>query len=675
MGESAGLVEDRATAAVGTKVSAAGWVAEGLEHHRAGRLPEASACYAAALRIDPGHADGLNLSGVLARQRGDLSVSERLITKAIQRNGAVATYHHNLARTKALQGRVNEAVESFGRALKLNDRDAESLQMLAEILVSRGAFAEAVDLYQRLLALKPGEPAVYFRIGTLHKVCGEMKQALRVYRRAASLFPANADAAFNLAMALFEANRKAEAVEYFEAVLEARPDDSEAYNCLGLVHHELLKTDLAKEAYLNALRVRPDFPEALSNLGALLMDMGELELSEALVRRAIGLMPELLNAHCNLGNVLARRGDAVGAIESLRRVLAVDPRHAEALCAVGFLLDKMGDEAGALECFQMALEMKPESPLNQFNLSSHTLAAGKFAEGWRQYERRWEVRQFKEATREFARPRWKGEDLRGASIYVYAEQGLGDTIHFARYVPLLVQRGAKVILEVQPLLLNLLRGLHPEVRVVAGRAEVSENYEWVCPLMSLPGIFGTDLSNIPGTGPYLFAQPSLVEAWAQRVAGETLRVGLVWSGSTEHTRDHLRSMSLQQFERVLALPGTSFYSMQKGNGAAQLQRFGERVVDLGRELMDFTDTSAVIANLDLVITVDTSVAHLAAAMGKPTWILLHHAPDWRWLRGRTDSPWYPTVRLFTQTSAGRWEDVLERIVVELGAVVASRMRR
>ena len=674
MGESTGLMERRATGTAKPRVSIARRIEEGLGHHRAGRLPEASACYAAVLRTDPQHADALNLSGVLARQRGDLSISDRLISKAIQRNGSVATYHHNLARTRAAQGRVDEAVQSFRKALKLNAADVESLQMLAELLVNRGELAEASSCYERLLALGPGEPGVYFRIGALEKLCGEMERALATYERAVTLFPQNPDAHFNLATALLEANRPAEAVEHYEAVLAVRPDDSEAYNCLGLARHRLLQMGLAKEAYLNALRLRPEFPEAFSNLGALLMDLGELELSEALVRRAIALMPGLLNAHCNLGNVLARKGDAVAAIASLRTVLTSAPRHAEALCALGFLLDRIGDEAGAFQCFTLALKEKPDSPLMQFNLSSHTLAAGKFAEGWRQYERRWEVRQFCAALRGFDKPRWKGEDLSGSSIYVYAEQGLGDTIHFARYVPLLVERGATVYFEVQPLLLNLLRDLHPSVHVVAGREEVSAEYAWVCPLLSLPGVFGTDLSNIPGTAPYVFARPALAQGWAERMAGETLRVGLVWSGSTEHTRDGLRSMTLRQLERLVATPGTTFYSVQKGNGAAQLCEFSlrERVTDLGPELLDFIDTAAVIANLDLVITVDTSVAHLAAAMGKPTWILVHHAPDWRWLRGRRDSPWYPTVRLFTQPGAGRWDEVLEQAVAELADAVSQR---
>ena len=645
----------------------------GLAHHRAGDLKSAQTCYSEIIRREPRNADALHLSGVVARQQDDLEASKRLIRKAIAINEFVATYHHNLGRTHALQGNLTLAIASYRRALSLHAEDVDSMQALARLLGETGEVSQAIALYKTVLDLSPGRSEVYYSLGLLLKVCGDMESALEFYKRAAELFPETSDSHFNLAKTLYEAGRPAESLLCYQRVLALNPDDAETHNCVARILHERGDLGLARQSYLRALHLCPDFPEALSNLGALQMDAGEFKTAQALLRRAIAVKPDLMNAYCNLGSLLTKQGDALGAVEAFRKVLMKNPRDVTTLSNLGCTLDALGDSDGAASCFRMALEVEPTSSLARFNLSSHILLAGDFAEGWREYEQRWEVRQFAGKREPFAQPQWQGEPILGSRIYVYAEQGLGDTLHFVRYVPKLVELGAEVVLEVQPLLYSLLRDMGPAVRVVPKR-ERPQDVDWHCPLLSLAGVFRTDLGNMPAAVPYLHAEPGKKETWSRRLATVGLRVGLVWTGNPEHTRDRLRSIPIAHFGRLTEVKGSTFYSLQKGLTAKQWDDVAAAtrdLTDLGLELEDFTDTAAIVANLDLVITVDTSVAHLAGAMGKPVWILLPHAPDWRWLKDRTDSPWYPTARLFRQTVAGRWGDVLDRVAADLQQLAAA----
>ena len=645
---------------------------EGLAQHRSGRLHEAAFCYASVLEAQPRQADALNLLGVLARQQNDLVTSERLILAAVHQNASVATYHHHLAKTYTLQGRPQKAAQSYRQALSLNPDDVDSMQLLATLLGEAGEWEPASALYAQLLEREPQKTEWCYRLGQALKGQGRMSEALVFYRQAVLLHPNVADGHFNLGRALFEAQHRSESVQCFRRVLALEPDDAEAYNYLAQILHECGDVGQAKQAYLEALRYRPDFVEALANLGALLMEMSALNSAEALLRRAVQLAPDFSCAHSNLGTVLARQGRFVEAFESFRRVLLNDPSNAVALSSMGFSLDALGDLEGARECFKLALKADPDSALLRFNLSSHLLLEGNFAEGWSWYECRWEVRQFTGKPRAYAQPRWQGEDIAGGSIFLFAEQGLGDTLQFARYALLLVERGAQVFLEVQPALGQLLRTLHPAIKVLIKDQEEVPATDWYCPLLSLPKVFGTDLSNVPATVPYLHADKEKAKQWARRLHVPGLRVGVVWCGNPEHTRDRLRSIPFAQFRQLMGVAQTSVYSLQKGGAAIQVSLADAEpaLCDLDSYLLDFTDTAAVVANLDLVITVDTAVAHLAGAMGKPVWILLAHAPDWRWLTVQTESPWYPTARLFRQSSPGDWGETLVQVKKALSALVS-----
>jgi len=331
----------------------------------------------------------------------------------------------------------------------------------------------------------------------------------------------------------------------------------------------------------------------------------------------------------------------------------------------------LGDLAQATECFQRVLELAPDSAEARAFLGLVHLKQGNFRLGLSEYEDRWSTPYGVRFRRKLPQPLWKGEPLEGSRILLYCEQGMGDTLQFVRYVPLVAERGGKVILEVQPRLHQLLAHV-PGAAEVVGPGETLPEFDCQCPLLSLPWALGTELTSIPASIPYIHPHPAKVEAWRQRLPGNSLRIGLVWAGSPLHPHEFWRAIPLEVLAPLTNIEGTSFYSLQMGAGTDQLKQLGSRacIIDLCEEQKDFADTAAIVANLDLVISIDTSVAHLTGAMGQPGWVLLSKSSDWRWLLDREDSPWYPTLRLFRQSTPGNWRDVVARVERELRDLIA-----
>ncbi len=407
--------------------------------------------------------------------------------------------------------------------------------------------------------------------------------------------------------------------------------------------------------------MRPAHEHAHLNLGVALRSSGRLDEAIASYRRALACNPRLSSAHKNLGNALAADHQLAEAELSYRRTLELDPGNADALMALGHMLTRMLrlDEAIAME--RRALELDPGFARAHSNLGFALLTRGDLAAGWPEYE--WRLRDPEQpiAPYVFPVPTWQGEDPAGRTILLHHEQGFGDTLHFARYAPLLAARGAKVIVLCQPELKRLLQCL-PGVTVVTPDSSVSK-LDFCLSLASAPFVFGTTLDTIPGKTPYLAAEPQLVREWRARVAeDDAMKIGVVWAGKPSHASDRLRSLPLAAFAPLAQVPGTRFYSLQTGE-PAQSQDPPARLplVDLTPDIADFADTAALIENLDLVIAADTAVVHLAGALGKPVWLLCRFESEWRWMLGREDSPWYPTMRIFRQWRAGDWTDVMERV--------------
>jgi TPR repeat/Glycosyltransferase family 9 (heptosyltransferase) len=385
----------------------------------------------------------------------------------------------------------------------------------------------------------------------------------------------------------------------------------------------------------------------------------------AVLRRALEIAPDYAEAHNNLGNALRERGEFDGAEACYRRALELKPDYAEARHNLGNAFKSRGHLAEALDCYDRALAIRPDLAQVHLSRAMALLEAGDFERGWPEYE--WRLKCPQCAIPHLPQPRWDGGPLGGKTILLYADHGLGDAIQFIRYAPMVKGRGGRVIVLCRAPLARLLATCAGVDLVVVEGAPVPD-CDVQAPLMSLPGIFGTDAASVPADDPYLSADPDSVDAWAEDLAlSDDLCVGIAWQGNPEYIRDHLRSFRLDRFEPVARRPGVRLYSLQKGHGSEQIAELAGRfpVTDLGGRLDDLMDTAALMMNLDLVIAADTAVAHLAGALGVPTWVSLPIEPDWRWMSGRDDSPWYPTMRLFRQRRRGDWDDVFARIAAAL----------
>jgi Flp pilus assembly protein TadD len=446
-------------------------------------------------------------------------------------------------------------------------------------------------------------------------------------------------------------------------------DQAEALVREALAHGAAGRGDEAERLLYRALALAPASAEIHNNLGNALRAAGKLEGAIAAYRSALALAPGLAEAQFNLGLALLKNGDAAGATRCFRDAIAARPGFADAYLNLGFLLEEAGDSAGAIDAYRGAVALDPGAVEPHVNLGMQLLLEGRYAEGWREYEWRLRYPEYGGADLAALGKRWDGGALEGRAVLLDAEQGYGDALQFLRYAPLVAERGGKVIVRCAPELAAVAASA-PGVSAVVERGAPLAAFDAYCPLPSLPLVFGTTLESIPAQVPYLHADPAKAAQWKARLAagGNGLRVGLVWASQSQHRTAAAKSLALAELAPLAGIPGLRLYSLQKGEAARQAA--GMRIEDLGSELADFSDTAAVAENLDLVISVDTAVAHLAGALGRPTWTLLKRAPDWRWLLAREDSPWYPTMRLFRQKTAADWRPVVNEVSAALRGLAA-----
>jgi Flp pilus assembly protein TadD len=466
-------------------------------------------------------------------------------------------------------------------------------------------------------------------------------------------------------------------------------------------NHRAGRLGEAEALYRKLLVIQPNHAGALRQLGVLATQLGQLDDAVKHLNRACALSPSVADCHMTLGNVLREKNDFKAAIDAYRQALRLNPRCYMSHDGLGAALRETGRLDEAVACHSRSLAINPGFPFAHYNLgvtlvdkglpreaaasyrraiaihpsssgfhwnlALALLALGEFKQGWPEYEWRWRRKNFRSPWPRFSRPRWNGEDLAGKTLLVHTEQGNGDAIQFVRYAPLLAARGARVVVLCQPALERLMKNVDGVAQVVAS-PEALPAFEAHCPMLSLPFHFDTGLESIPADVPYMEADRSLVDKWQAKAGAVTgrLRVGLVWAGSPAHENDRRRSLTLEQLA-PLAGAGATFYSLQKGAAASRSAAppDGMELIDLTDDLRDFADTAALISCLDLVITVDTAVGHLAGAIGKPAWVLLASPSDWRWLLNREDTPWYPTLRLFRQSTPGAWTPVIERVAAAL----------
>jgi tetratricopeptide (TPR) repeat protein len=530
-------------------------------------------------------------------------------------------------------GRLVEAGQVCLQILAADVRHPQALHQLGLIEAQGGRFEVAANMIRRAIASSGRVPLFHSDLGCLLHNQGKLDEAMACYQRA----------------------------------LDIDPEFSMAVNNMGVALRSQGKLDQARSCYERALEIQPDYPEATFNLGNVLADLKRTDQALACYFRAVALKPAYVEAHYNLGNVLKDQRRLDEAVDCYNRALALQPGHVDACCNLGTALKSQKKLDEALRAYERALAIQPDHAVAQWNRSLVQLLQGNLTEGLRNYEWRLKVM---ESPRNFPQPQWDGKPLNGARILLHTEQGLGDCLQFLRYLPMVEAAGGKILIE-------LPRGMRRMGKALPGVAAVFEagwpqpQFEFHCPLMSLPVTLGTTLENIPAQVPYLpVPEDALREATALFEPTARLRVGLVWRGSPTHAEDNLRSVSFPLLEPLFGVANTEFFSLQLGAGTAELAATNAKITDLAPAISDVADTAALLTQLDLLITVDTSVAHLAGALGRPVWVLLQHVPDWRWMMDREDSPWYPTMRLFRQRQPDDWQPVIEAVCAELQALAA-----
>jgi Tfp pilus assembly protein PilF len=450
-------------------------------------------------------------------------------------------------------------------------------------------------------------------------------------------------------------------------VLEVHPSAARVWYLLGTISHVQGQLGEAVAHYERALGLEPHFVEVLNNLAVTLLSLRKVDESAAYLRRALQFQPDYADAHSNLGNALQADGKLDEAEACYRHALQLKPDNPNTHHDLGNALRASGRLAEAMACYDQALRLKPDFAQVHLSRSLLRLQMGDFEQGWSEYEWRFQCTEY--AIPRFRQPLWDGSRLDDQTILLYADHGLGDTLQFIRYARVVQERGGRVLVACRQPLARILASCPGVARVIPEGAILPE-FQVYAPMMSLPRMLGTTLANVPARVPYLAADPALVTRWhAELRQSGGFKVGIAWQGNAQYCKDRHRSFRLDQFEPLSRLDGVRLVSLQKGLGTEQIGEVADRfsVIDLGSRFDDFMDCAAVLSNLDLVITPDTSVAHLAGALGVPVWVALPFAPDWRWLLDREDSPWYPTMRLFRQRDWGDWNEVFQRMSRDLGA--------
>jgi tetratricopeptide (TPR) repeat protein len=612
--------------------SAAAWLLLGETLHAQGRAAEAVVAFQRAVGLQPCHADGLTRLGAALADAGKLDDAIAACRQAVAVQPNFADAHYQLGVVLARAGQGETAAASYREALRCQPQHAEALTNLGVTLAQQGRLPEAIDLVRRAIAARPTFAKAHHNLGVALAEQGQLTQAADSLRRALELQPDYAEAHFNLANTLRDLGRRDEALAGFYQALHHRSDYPDALNNLGLLLTEMNRPAEAMILLRQALRLRPDFPEARNNLGLALVDLGRFDEAIACYEQVLEQNPRSTDAHTNLGSAYKEQG-----------------RLEEAVA-----------------CYDHALRLKPDAASTRWNRALAWLQMGDFERGWAEYEWRWKRKSAR--PRPFRQPPWDWAPLDGRTILLWCEQGLGDAIQFVRYAPLVKERGGRLLLECPPPLRQLFEGI-AGVECLLVEGQELPPFDVHAPLMSLPFLFKTTLANIPAAVPYLHVAAERVGHWRSQSPTGAFRVGVVWQGNPHHKWDRHRSFPVHVLAPLAAIPGVQLICLQKGPGLEALcadpPRFALTHLDGFGADASFADTAAVMKQLDLVVTTDTAPAHLAGALGVPVWVALAAISDWRWLRGRNDTPWYPTMRLFRQRTLGDWDAVFERMTAAL----------
>lgn len=633
-----------------------------VEFYQAEKFQEAESLLLSLIEQSPQRADVVWLLATIAHRQGKLEKAIAFYQQAIALVPNYAEAYNNLGVIWQQQGQFKQAIESFQQAVKAKPDYLEAYLNLAKALIYQQNFGEAEEIYQQAIALQPNFES-YYSLARIYQKQGNPLAAIPYYREALVCHPDSALAYNQLGSALREAGEIEEAITCHQQAISLKPDFADAYACLGFAFQESKRLDEAIVHYQQALEIKPNYPEILINLGAIFKDKNQLKEAIHCYQQALKYKPDFPEAYNNIGAALKDLDDYDQALIHYQKVLEFQPDNADAYRHIGNVLVDQGRLEEAIATYHQSLALNPNYAMTHSALATALLLQGKLPEGFAEYEWRWRTLELE--SRNFSQPQWKGSPLNGRTLLLYSEQGFGDMIQFIRYVPFVARLGGKIIVETYSPLIPLFQHI-PGIDYLVAKGAPLPEFDVCAPLMSLPHILGTTLETIPGETPYLGTE--LKTAFSLPVSpSSTFKIGIAWSVNPESKTARRRACPLSYFLQLLEIPGVSLYSLQKGQSVQDL--IGTPIHNLEAQLKDFADTAAVIAQLDLLITVDTAVGHLAGAMGKPAWVMLPFSSDWRWMLNREESPWYPTLRLFRQPQPQDWQAVFNQIKQELQAIV------
>jgi tetratricopeptide (TPR) repeat protein len=637
----------------------------GLALHADGRLEQAARFYSEALEHDSRNSDAWNLLGRVWLAKGDFESAAACVIRAVRLRPDLPAFHATLGDILSAQGRGREAALCYREALRLEPLFQPALVNLGNLLQKEGRLEDAAVLYARAIEADSGCAEALNNLGNTLTALGRGAEAAECFYEAVRRHPDAPEAPVNLAALCLRDRRFREAEQWARAAVSLRPGLPQALSNLSLALLNQHRYAEAESPARQAVAQAPAAAHLLLNLGTLLLYQKRWEEAEQVTRRALQLDRQHPEADNNLGVILQFTGRLEQAAARFEDLLARHPRNADAWTNLGTVRDAQSLHDDALACFEKALGIDSGHAKAHFCHSLEVLARGRLAEGFEEYEWRWEA--VRERPRASDGPAWNGERLDGRTILISAEQGLGDTLQFARYIPHIARRGGRVIVEAQPAAASLVRKVEGVAAVITP-GEPLPDFDVQAAMMSLPRILATVPETIPTETPYIWAGGRLRQHVAERMGPRRgLRVGLCWFGNPENGGDRRRSMPLETLLPLAGSPGVEWFSLHVGEKARNEARScGGWVRGILSDTGGLEELAAVMKCLDLVITVDTMPAHLAGALAVPVWNLLCHAPDWRWMREREDSPWYPTMRLFRQPAPGDWASVVKRVGEELG---------
>jgi tetratricopeptide (TPR) repeat protein len=684
------------------------WQELGLTSLDMGKPADAEESFRRAIRLAPASAATHSDLGIALAQQRKFAEAEQSFREALRLQPDLAAGYNNLGLTLIKQKRLDEAIAAIRRAIELVPTFADAHNNLGLALAARGQVLDSVDCYRQALrfdphhanaqtnlnralghtAHRPPSPApppsrnkeYYIEQAVRFFKEGRFEDAIAAFQEAIRVQPDFAEPHANLGNIYKGLGRLDEAAASYREALRIEPGPPETHHNLGLVFNEQQKPVEAMERFREAIRLKPDYAEAFASLAAVLVNRERLDEGMAAARQALRLQPDCAMAWWVLGLAYLANLETSEALRHFDAAVRLKPRFTDAHWARGVALLTENRAQEALAAFDIALQITPDHPEAHFGRSRAFLALGNLEAGFPEYEWRRECKEFVPRIIVVAGPKWDGSPLEGRTILLHVEQGLGDTLHFVRYAPLVKNKGGMVIMECQPALTRLLERT-PGIDRLIGLGTPLPQYDVQASLLSLPAILGTTAETVPTDVPYVMPDERLVEQWRQELnAVPGFRIGISWQGSREYKLDKFRSIPLREFARLAEVESVRLLSLQKGQGSEQVGELAGsfEVIDWTSRLDEsagpFMDTAALMRGLDLIVTSDTANAHLAGALGVPVWVVLPFAPDWRWQLDREDSPWYPTMRLFRHRPPAGRSEVFQRVAAELRKLVISRQQ-